>query len=81
MGRPKGAKNIMQSKLRCALEDFTFNKLQGMEELWNSLSPKDKAWVLVKLTSLLVPKAKEDEKEAVEAQKIEINYIIPNASN
>lgn len=56
------------------------------ENLWdkNKNAAKglsNKAWVLVKLTSLLVPKAKEDEKEALEAQKIEINYIIPNASN
>lgn len=65
-GRTKGTPNILTKELRLLLKDLLFVELAGLSERIESLEPKDRIEVMIKLLPFALPKvnnvhSKEDE--------------------
>jgi hypothetical protein len=64
-GRPKGSQNVATGQARQALADFTADKLEELQALWDELPPDKKADFLAKILPYVAPK--------LSSQSIELN--------
>jgi len=54
-GRPKGSKNKSTTEIREAFQHFINNNLDKMQEDINSLDPKDRLEVILKISKFVLP--------------------------
>lgn len=55
-GREKGTPNKLTKELRKALKDLLYQELENLPEHLNSLEPKDRLEILIKLLPYAIPK-------------------------
>ena len=55
-GREKGTPNRMTKELRTILKNVLFNELENIEELLDSLEPKERLDLMIKLIPFILPK-------------------------
>jgi len=56
-GRQKGTPNRLTKELRTILKDVLYNELERIEELLESLEPKERLELVVKLIPFILPKS------------------------
>ncbi|MBG65622.1 MAG: hypothetical protein CMP73_03070 [Flavobacteriales bacterium] len=55
-GRQKGTPNRLTKELRTILKDVLYNELERIEELLESLKPKERLELVIKLMPFALPK-------------------------
>jgi len=55
-GREKGTPNRLTKELRTILKDVLYNELEGIEELLDSLEPKERLELVIKVLPFVLPK-------------------------
>ena len=55
-GRQKGTPNRLTKELRTILKDVLYNELERIEELLESLEPKERLELVIKLMPFALPK-------------------------
>jgi hypothetical protein len=55
-GRQKGTPNRLTKELRTILKDIFYNELEKMEELLESLEPKERLELVIKILPFMLPK-------------------------
>ena len=55
-GREKGTPNRLTKELRTILKDVLYNELEKIEELLDSLEPKERLELVIKLIPFVLPK-------------------------
>jgi hypothetical protein len=76
-GRPKGSKNKVNTELKNAIDLFLMNKMDEVEDLWDSLSPRAKSTFFMKLMPYVLPLAQKEDVEA-EYEPITITIVKPD---
>lgn len=55
-GRQKGTPNRLTKELRTILKNVLYNELENIEELLESLEPKERLELVIKLIPFILPK-------------------------
>lgn len=55
-GRQKGTPNRLTKELRTILKNVLYNELENIEELLESLEPKERVELVIKLIPFILPK-------------------------
>jgi hypothetical protein len=55
-GRQKGTPNRLTKELRTILKDVLYNELEKIEELLESLEPKERLELIIKVLPFILPK-------------------------
>ena len=55
-GREKGTPNRLTKELRIILKDVLYNELEKIEELLESLEPKERLELVIKILPVILPK-------------------------
>ena len=55
-GRQKGTPNRLTKELRTILKNVLYNELESIEELLESLEPKERVELVIKLIPFILPK-------------------------
>ena len=55
-GREKGTPNRLTKELRTILKDVLYNELERIEELLDSLEPKERLELVIKILPFVLPK-------------------------
>ena len=55
-GRQKGTPNRLTKELRTILKNILYNELENIEELLESLEPKERVELVIKLIPFILPK-------------------------
>ena len=55
-GREAGTPNKLTKELRAVLKDVLYNELEKLEELLESLEPKERLELVIKLIPFILPK-------------------------
>lgn len=55
-GRQKGTPNRLTKELRTILKNVLYNELENIEELLDSLEPKERVELIIKIIPFILPK-------------------------
>ncbi len=58
-GRMKGTPNKLTKEIRSVLKDILFYELENIEENLNSLEPKDRIELVIKMMPFVLPKVQQ----------------------
>ncbi len=58
-GRPKGSRNKSTEEIKSILNGFISDNLEDLQEVYDSLEPKDKVSFLEKIIRYIIPQQKE----------------------
>jgi hypothetical protein len=57
-GRAKGVPNRLTKEMRSVLKDIVYNELENIQDTLESLTPKERLDIILKLIPYIVPKVK-----------------------
>ena len=73
-GREKGTPNRLTKELRRVLKDLLYHELKNLPEHLNSLEPKDRLELVVKLLPYVIPKMERQDITGSEGKEIQIRF-------